>query len=251
MTREPSATVLHEIHTVCPDAPDDVLLFCASYEPRTTAIANLLVPTYRCKVGLLYVNEEFLDGPAAPATKANLAQLQTMLQKRCDIVYVQTGSWLVAEKQLESLRHLVRQAVSHVGASASAVSVDTTTFTRESLLVACALLRQQFPAGRFRMLYSSPKKHGKWLSHGFRCVRNVIGFAGIQLPARSTVLIVLSGFEGDRTLRLIEEHEPYKILLGLGNPPTAESFFERNEEEIRKFDRENLTARLAAELERA
>lgn len=59
-------------------------------------------------------------------------------------------------------------------------------------------------------------------------MRNVAGFAGIQHPSRPTLLAVLSGFEPERTLRIIEEHEPVKVLLGIGDPPADHSFLERN-----------------------
>jgi len=82
-----------------------------------------------------------------------------------------------------------------------------------------------------RIVYVSPKDHGPWLSRGFRAVRTVLGFSGIQQASRPTLLVILSGFEPERALRLIEEHEPKKVLLGIGNPPTADRFRERNKAE--------------------
>jgi len=58
-----------------------------------------------------------------------------------------------------------------------------------------------------------------------------MGFSGIQDPNRQSVLVVLSGFEPERTLKLIEEHEPARVLLGIGNPPTDQRFLERNKTE--------------------
>jgi hypothetical protein len=112
-----------------------------------------------------------------------------------------------------------------------AVTVDTTTFNRESLLTAMALLRNHFPASKIRVAYTSPQKHGEWLSQGYRSVRNVMSFAGIQQSSRPTLLVVLSGFEPERTLKLIEEHEPSKVLLGIGDPPTNQQFLQRNLDE--------------------
>jgi hypothetical protein len=66
-------------------------------------------------------------------------------------------------------------------------------------------------------------------------IRNIMGFAGTQLPALPTVLVILSGFEPERTTRVIEEHEPSKVLLGIGNPPTDKSFLERNVKEQQKL----------------
>jgi hypothetical protein len=51
---------------------------------------------------------------------------------------------------------------------------------------------------------------------------------------RPTVLVVLTGFEPDRVTKIVEEHSPDKVLLGFGNPPTKQSFLERNIAEQRK-----------------
>jgi hypothetical protein len=40
---------------------------------------------------------------------------------------------------------------------------------------------------------------------------------------------VLSGFEPERTSKLIEEHEPSRVLIGIGDPPTDRKFLERNQ----------------------
>jgi hypothetical protein len=108
------------------------------------------------------------------------------------------------------------------------VTIDATTFNRETLLVACALLRSERPRPKIRVLYVSPSDHGPWLSRGFRSVRNVVGFSGVHDATKPTVLVVLTGFEPDRVVKVIEEHEPKKVLMGIGDPPTMDRFLARN-----------------------
>jgi hypothetical protein len=55
-----------------------------------------------------------------------------------------------------------------------------------------------------------------------------MGFCGTQAASKPTILAVLSGFESHRTQKVVEEHEPSKLLLGVGDPPTAPEFLERN-----------------------
>jgi hypothetical protein len=55
-----------------------------------------------------------------------------------------------------------------------------------------------------------------------------MGFSGLQTPGAPTVLIVMSGFETERTIRVIDEHEPSMVFLGIGNPPTDTEFLDRN-----------------------
>lgn len=218
--------------TVREDVKDDIFLVCASYEPRTVVAAESLSKQYHSKRAVIYINRELLEGPAKEKTRSNLDQLKAVLASHCDAVITAEGSWLDPICQLSSLREALLTGGSGEAGEAL-ITLDTTAFNREALLTATALLRTGFPKSRIRALYVSPRDHGEWLSRGFRCIRNVMGFAGTQSSSRPTILTVLSGFEPDRTLKIIEEHEPAKVLLGVGDPPTAERFLRRNISEQR------------------
>lgn len=220
------------LKTVRDRIADDLFLVCASYEPRTVAVAESLSPEYRSLRGIIYVNREFLEGRARARTESNLERLREVLSDHCDVVTVAEGSWLDPKAQLISLRDVLVSADSE-RLQEAIITLDTTTFNREALLTTVILLRTQFPRAVIRALYVSPEDHGDWLSRGFRCVRNVMGFGGIQLSSRPTILAVLSGFEPERTRKIIEEYEPAKVLLGIGDPPTADRFLARNMDEQR------------------
>ena len=191
-----------------------------------------LPPCYKAARAVVYTNREFLCGPAGPATRKNLYRIIDALARHAGSVQVAEGSWLCAQTQWTVLRSALEESLS-TELSAPSVTLDVTTFNRESLLVTVLLLRTRFPDSRIRLLYTAPVSHGSWLSRGFRAVRNIIGFAGTQFPSRPTLLLVLSGFESERTLKLIEEHEPTLVLLGIGDPPTVKEFLDRNESEQR------------------
>ncbi len=214
------------LRTVQEGGRDDLFLVCASYEPRAVAAAELLGSQYRAKRGIIYVNKEFLEGPPKDKTKSSLAHLENILKNHCDVVVTAEGSWLDPKVQLDSLKEALLTNSDET--LEALITLDTTGFNREALLAAAALLRLRFPKSHMRALYVSPKDHGEWLSRGFRCIRNVMGFAGVQRSSQPTVLAVLSGFEPERTLKIIEEHEPIKVLMGIGDPPTEQRFLERN-----------------------
>ena len=206
--------------------PDDIFLSCASYEPRTTAVARSLSKSYKCKFGLIYYNREFLtEHPGGPAEK-NFGVLKAKLEEHCEVVESIDGSWSDARDQFLSLRSAL-QREGAIGDKPK-VTLDTTTFNREALIVSLAILRDTYPQAKIRLIYVSPAQHGEWLSRGFHEVRSVVGFPGIQLANRQTVLAVLSGFEPDRVNKIIEEHEPSVVFLGIGSPPTNEEFLNRN-----------------------
>jgi len=211
------------------DAPDDLFLVCASYEPRTTAVAEAFAATYRSKKGIIYCNREFLEGPARPVVKPNIDKLTDLLRDKCEEVHLVDGGWLDAKEQFTAVRDALKSAT--FNAPEASITVDITTFNREALLVAMALIRSLFPQAHIRILYVSPEEHGEWLSRGFRCVRNIMGFPGTQQPSLPTLLVVLSGFEPHRVVKLVDEHEPTIIYMGIGDPPTKPRFLQRNVEE--------------------
>jgi len=158
--------------------------------------------------------------------KSAIAALQAGLEPKCDHFGIIEGSWENIREQVEALQGAFARIIPDK--KPVTVTIDCTTFNREALIVCLAMLFSLYPDARVRVAYVSPKVHGKWLSRGYRKVRSIVGFSGIQQAGRPSVLIVLSGFEGDRTLKLIEEYEPSLVLLGIGDPPTVSGFLERN-----------------------
>lgn len=215
--------------TVRDGLADDMFLVSASYEDRTLTVVQSLSSQYRARRGIVYVNRELLKDPFIDKVRPHLEELNKLLALRCESVERVEGSWLDPRAQLLALRDGLVTAADQK--QTEAITIDTTTFNRESLLTAIALLRNHFPSSTMRVAYTSPQKHGDWLSQGYRTVRNVMSFAGIQQSSLPTVLMVLSGFEPERTLKLIEEHEPSKVLLGIGDPPTNRQFLQRNLDE--------------------
>ena len=104
------------------------------------------------------------------------------------------------------------------------IFLDITTFTHETLLVIIRLLK--FRQKNFKALfvgYVGAKEYSlnvpdelKWLSTGISDIRSVIGYPGVNSPARENHLIVLFGFEDDRTKELIELMQFDSISLGFG-----------------------------------
>lgn len=104
------------------------------------------------------------------------------------------------------------------------VLIDISTFTHESLLIVIRIL--SFHKSKFQKVYlayvgataystDKPDKE-KWLSSGISQIRSVIGYPGFSSPARKNHLVILFGFESERTKLLIESMEFDSISLGFG-----------------------------------
>lgn len=108
-------------------------------------------------------------------------------------------------------------------ASKPNIFIDTTTFTHETLLVLVRLLNfHSLDLGKIYISYTGAKEYSikekldedKWLSKGIKDIRTVIGYPGFSDPTRENHLLILFGFESDRTKRLIDEFEFDNITLG-------------------------------------
>lgn len=219
------------IGTAKQGSPDDLFLVCASHEDRTLAISENLAPDYKARKAVVYYNKETVRSSKGKSGE-HLARIVELLTAHAEKVVQAEGSRFDSSLQAEVLAKALSEAVASREPSAL-ITIDVSCFTREALLLSVELLRRGFPDGEIRIVYSSPKDYGKWLSHGVITIRNVIGFPGILQPSRPTVLVVLSGFETERTARMIDEHEPSRVLLGLGEPPTDPRFEERNINEMK------------------
>ncbi|MCO8242962.1 hypothetical protein [Haladaptatus sp. AB643] len=211
---------------------DDLYLVNAGFEERALAATNLLSPSYEADWGIIYVNSEYLMRESAVQTKKHLSELQKELESHCKNVDVVMGSWLEADEQLFSIRDSFEELTDRDSLD---ITIDVTSFNRESLLVSLNILYSLVNDVNTRILYVSPAKYGDWLSKGHRFVRNIIGFGGIQSSNKPTLLILLTGFETDRAKNVIEEIEPAETLVGFGDNPTERSFLEKNKQEQEKL----------------
>ncbi|MCX7044374.1 MAG: hypothetical protein NTX50_02665 [Candidatus Sumerlaeota bacterium] len=219
------------INGIVPDTDDDLLIVSASYESRCLSVSNCLADTYKVRRGAACCFREFLDHKnCGEVVRMHMERLKDNIAKhtRVPIISEAIGSWLDAKTEIEQLQRLMKELRSELG-ELSKVTVDVTTFNRESLAVLLSLLSCYFQDAKIRILYTKPNDYGAWLSRGFRRVRNIAGFPGILLPSRQTILIVLSGFEDERAINIIDRIEPASVYLGIGDPPTDDKFLRRNE----------------------
>lgn len=52
------------------------------------------------------------------------------------------------------------------------------------------------------------------MTKSIRKIRSVIGYSGLHSPSKKVLLVILNGFEEERTEHIIDCFEPEKILFG-------------------------------------
>jgi hypothetical protein len=239
---------------------DDLFLTCASFEERSTGLVECMAGNYQVKQSAIYINSEFYS---LKSTQNNAKVIKEKLERVSQSCRgVSLGSWGNAVDQFRTLRKLV--APNGVCTEPALITIDITTFNRESLISCLALLQWAYPRGRVRLAYVSPKEYnpaGKamirkleiehqknreqseslesslndseiqkhlWLSRGFRCLRNAIGFPGLQRQNLPALLILLPGYEIERALTIVNAIEPVQVMLGKPTDATRDEFYERS-----------------------
>lgn len=103
--------------------------------------------------------------------------------------------------------------------------IDTTTFTHEGLLIFIKFVQlysDKFDniflgyVGAAEYSFDEDEVEKKWLSKGIKSIRSVLGYPGLLKPSTKNHLIILFGFESERTRKLIESFEFEKVSLGFG-----------------------------------
>jgi hypothetical protein len=127
--------------------------------------------------------------------------------------------------------------------------IDVSSFRREELLVLLAVLRslRKYPAPSCELAYvTASKMADDWLSRNVIAHRSVVGYAGEIYPSRKTRLAIMMGFESERAKSIVENYEPFEIIVGMS--PLAESInpslHERNKsffEDLRRQFASNCT----------
>jgi hypothetical protein len=122
--------------------------------------------------------------------------------------------------------HHFRSVVKNMSLETSQIYIDVSAFPREYVCMCARIICESERPHVFKLIYNhaedysfkeSPEK--KWLSSGAGAAQPVATFSGSVVPGRETVLIVLSGFDGDRTEQIADSIDPNELLLGVPENP--------------------------------
>lgn len=201
------------------DEADSILITCASYEDRSTAVALQLSARYRTDHTLIFRSKEY-------AEKGTTPQNSRILYDRFGTI-CKSAPYLIEfclDHSIPPLAEFERYCNELQSASAiKSVTVDITTFPRQELLMLLRVLDKLPTRPRIRLLYTEPEKYGTetvggWLTRGVRCVRTIPGFGGVQPPSKNNLLIMFLGHEEERAAITWKRHQPKKTVLMIPDP---------------------------------
>ena len=197
----------------------DLLICSASFEERCLALASSLSPEAFDHALICRYRKP------AELSEENYTKLVAVLGNKGKEVLIDKDTPLAI---YDTLHDAIQNK------KPRSILLDISTFTRETILIALILFRQEpfsdvkvtlgyVPADR----YSDADKTGAseiWLSRGVNEIRTILGYSGSFSSLKKTMLIVLVGFEKERAHILINSFEADKLYLG--HVPPTESYSE-------------------------
>jgi hypothetical protein len=190
----------------------DLFLCSASFEDRCYSIPNVIQKDKYLQ------SIVFFNADQRGKIQENAKKLSTILSN-CRLVELHSDNPVIVISRLsDSINQLSGTQMS------IDVLIDVTTFTHETLLMLFRLLMNPEKKISITVCYTDAKEYStnvtnlpdKWLTKGVGDVRNIIGYPGYINPARKNHLIILFGFEVERTQRVIEKFEADIVSVGFG-----------------------------------
>lgn len=203
-------------------APIDLFICAVSFEARCMSVANSLEPPCVSAV-LVCCNKGLRDKAAGFRTS-----IEERFPSKVTEVYTEMDDPLyTADMLLSALKKAVNERI------VKTCVIDITTFTHETLLILLQVISIELSkvGCQVDFIYTAasdyslnePRKEKKWLARGVGTVRSVLGYSGVPDPSKKTHLVILTGFETERSMKLIDIYEPAKVSLGIGRETTAVS----------------------------
>lgn len=206
----------------------DMLLCCSSFEERCLALASSIrLDSIDTALVCRY------DEPALLSMKNHEILMGLLNNKATEVSFDKDAPLSI----YDTLHDAIKER------NPKSVLFDISTFTRETILIALMLFRQELfcdikvtlgyvPADRYSWA-NRDNINETWLSKGVSEIRTVLGYAGTYSSLKKTLLIVLVGFEMERANILISNFEADKLYLG--SVPPEESY----SEELSKINKDS------------
>lgn len=214
------AAELHSIGNI------DIFLCCSSFEERCLSLPRLMEDIRISKSLVCFNSNE--TGKIAE----NASILKSLLPNS-EIVELHSSKPV---SLANNFRQAFSDALNATGKKSGInIFIDSTTFTHEGLCIVFKflLINKRFfngiivgYVGADEYSINEKNEADKWLSKGIGEVRSILGYPGLINPSRKNHLIILFGFESDRTAKIIEHLDFDNVSIGLG--PISHSINEKH-----------------------
>ncbi len=196
--------------------PDDLFICCASFENRCLSSVSKMGVDYRTNFAIIFVIEEPLY---KRQVDTNLFRLQSELGKRTS-----KGIFVISCQRenpidgITQLKNIWRQCKPR-NPEEPFITIDISGFTKVYLLELLYHLVVELNLGIPRILHTTQTYLPSKLTQGIEQITTIPNFFGSPSLAKQTILILLLGFEPERSLAVWKHFNPSQTIALITNPP--------------------------------
>lgn len=196
--------------------PDDLFICCASFEERSVSSALRIGADFRTRFSIIFAIEEILY---KNEVVHNLARLQSELKKRSAegifVIYCQKENPVEGISQFKNIWNQCKPR----GSEGPFITIDISGFTKIYLLELLHHLVIDLNLGIPRMLHTTQKYLPAKLTRGVEQITTIPNFFGTPAMEKETLLVLLLGFEPERSLAVWKQFNPARTIALITNPP--------------------------------
>lgn len=191
----------------------DLLICSSGFEDRSVQLASSLDP-HKIKDSIVFHLDDTYK-----VSYFNLEKIQKKIPQSRLIKYPKNNSL----ETFDIFYNTFKLINSKNSGQILNVVIDVTTFTREVILILIKVITlESFVNFNITIVYTPNESYSIdegqfWMTKGIREIRSIIGYSGLHSPSKKLMLIILNGFDEERTEHIIECFEPDKIILGKPN----------------------------------
>ena len=195
---------------------DDLFICCASFEERSLTGASRLGAGFRVRYSVIFVIEEPFY---TKEVDANLSKLQGQLSHHtAEGVYIircQRDNPAEAISQLKNIWCKIKPKDS----DEPYVTLDISGFTKIYLLQLLYFIVAEQNLGIPRIIHTTQSYMPTKLTRGVEQITTVANFFGTVSFEKQTLLVLLLGFEPERSLSVWKHFNPARTIALISNPP--------------------------------
>lgn len=188
----------------------DLLLLSSGFENRSRELSNFLIKSKIKNLIIFHLDDNY------HLANKNKDEIISKLNIKEIVEYPKNDAYAT----YNILFSCITKKIKNISKHKIKVVVDVTAFSREILLMLIKVLTNEIFQNRIELsLVHSPvdnycENDILWLTKGVREIRPVFGYSGLMTPSKKLLLIVLNGFEDERTETIIDSFEPHALILG-------------------------------------
>lgn len=198
----------------------DTIITVASWEPRFILGLKQLLPIVKPKQVHIFYYSEYLKW-----SQDNIVLLKELCSNQnidcisTELFLDKPGeSWITMHKYFQSIEEKLKN-----------ICLDITTMPREAIWNTLFLIKEINKDCIIQYSYFKPEDYGDWLSADPKRPRLIYKMSGVTKLNRSQTLLIMTGFDVQRTKRLIRMYEPENIIIGTDSGTEFENIAKNRE----------------------